>query len=98
MLFLVLGLGQLGVALAVRARRGPDSSRNPALPAAVGVSALLLLAGLQVPVLRELLGTVPLGVADLAWCAAAASLPGLGVLAARRGPGRRGIPDPAVRR
>jgi Ca2+-transporting ATPase len=89
MLFLVLGLGQLGVALAVRARRAPGSSRNPALPAAVAVSAVLMLAGIGVPVLRDLLGTVALTPTDLLWCAVAGSIPGLAVRGVRVARSRR---------
>jgi Ca2+-transporting ATPase len=84
MLFLVLGLGQLGVALAVRARRTPGGDRNPALGAAVALSALLLLAGVTLPPLRDLLGTTALSLTDWAWCAGLSVLPGLGVLAVRR--------------
>jgi Ca2+-transporting ATPase len=84
MLFLVLGLSQLGVALAVRARRVPGGDGNPLLGAAVALSALLLVAGLTVPLLRDLLGTAPLSLADWAWCAGASVLPGLGLVVARR--------------
>ncbi|MGC5032015.1 cation transporting ATPase C-terminal domain-containing protein [Micromonospora sp. DT229] len=60
--FVVLGLAQLGVALAVRAPRPPGGRRdNPALPLAVAVSALLQVAGVLVAPLRDLLGTQPLG-------------------------------------
>ncbi|WP_173086682.1 cation-translocating P-type ATPase [Phytohabitans rumicis] len=122
--FVVLGLAQLGVALAVRASRTPIKDprtpikvlsadqgqtvvdwrsnhsrspmidgeihdrragvrrwrgrpRNPALLAAVGVSALLQVAGVLLPPLRELLGTEPLTAAELVACAAVATLPGL---------------------
>jgi Ca2+-transporting ATPase len=84
MLFLVLGLAQLGVALAVRANRGPGEPGNPALLWAVLLSALLMLAGVTVPLLHDLLGTEPLSLTDWAWCAGAAALPGLGLHAARR--------------
>ncbi|WP_165521935.1 cation-translocating P-type ATPase [Micromonospora zingiberis] len=76
--FVVLGLAQLGVALAVRAPRPPDGRRgNPALPLAVAVSALLQVAGVLLAPLRELLGTAPLGAMDLLACAAVSVLPGL---------------------
>ena len=96
MIFLVVGFSQLGVALAVRAhhrrqglglargaRRARQGDRNPMLGVAVGLSALLLVAGVVVPALRDLLGTEPLSPADWAWCAAAV-LPGVAVAAARR--------------
>ncbi len=88
MLFLVLGLGQLGVALAVRAPRTPGGDRNPMLGWAVALSAGLMVAGVTVPVLRDLLGTGPLSFTDWAWCVGAALLPGLGLLAAKRVSGR----------
>jgi Ca2+-transporting ATPase len=83
MLFLVLGLGQLSVALAVRAHRPPGARGNPALLAAVALSALLLLAGVTVPVLRDLLGTDPISLTDWAWCVGASVAPGLGLSLAR---------------
>jgi Ca2+-transporting ATPase len=83
--FLVLGLAQLGVALAVRAPRNRQHRyANPGLPAAVAVSAVLQVAGVLIPPLRALLGTQPLGPVALAGCAAAATLPGLAVHLARR--------------
>lgn len=76
--FVVLGLAQLGVALAVRAPRPPGARRgNPALPLAVAVSALLQVAGVLVAPLRDLLGTRPLGAVDLLACAVVSVLPGL---------------------
>lgn len=76
--FVVLGLAQLGVALAVRApRTGGPGHRNPALPAAVALSALLQVAGVLLPPLRGLLGTEPLGAAELLACAVVSTLPGL---------------------
>jgi len=89
--FVVLGLGQLGIALAVRAPRRPGGGRNHALAAAVALSALLQLAGVLLPPLRDLLGTEYLSAAELAACAAVATLPGLAVrLAATK---RRGTPN-----
>jgi P-type Ca2+ transporter type 2C len=87
--FVVLGLGQLGVALAVRARRVPGGDRNPSLLAAVALSAVLQLAGVLVRPLRELLGTAPLTGAQLLACVAVAAVPGV-VVALTRGPARRG--------
>jgi P-type Ca2+ transporter type 2C len=57
---LVLGAGQLGVALGARARtapRSPRRERNWALPASVAVAALLLVAAIQLEPLRVLLET-----------------------------------------
>ncbi|WSK45093.1 cation-transporting P-type ATPase [Micromonospora maris] len=76
--FVVLGLAQLGVALAVRAPRPPGGRRgNPALPLAVAISALLQVAGVLVAPLRDLLGTEALGAVELLACAAVSVLPGL---------------------
>jgi Ca2+-transporting ATPase len=87
--FVVLGLGQLGIALAVRAPRRAGGGRNHALTAAVAVSALMQLAGVLVPPLRDLLGTEYLSAAGLAACAAVATLPGLAVWLAERASGPR---------
>ncbi|WP_428982928.1 cation-translocating P-type ATPase [Phytohabitans maris] len=89
--FVVLGLGQLGIALAVRAPRRPGGGRNHALTAAVALSALLQLAGVLLPQLRDLLGTEYLSAAEIAACAAAATLPGLAVWLA--GLKKRGTTD-----
>jgi Ca2+-transporting ATPase len=77
--FVVLGLGQLGIALAVRVPRRPGGPRNPALLAAVALSAVLQVAGVLVPPLRDLLGTDPLTALDLLACAAVAAVPGLAI-------------------
>ncbi|WP_446220648.1 cation-translocating P-type ATPase [Micromonospora sp. IBHARD004] len=97
--FLVLGLAQLGVALAVRVpRRMAARPGNPGLLAAVALSALLQVGGVLLGPLRTLLGTVPLGVPELLACAAVAALPGL-VLRLTRRPGvtpRPGTNGPAA--
>ncbi|GGN84678.1 ATPase [Actinoplanes lobatus] len=77
--FVVLGLAQLGVAMAVRSRRVRGGPGNPALIAAVVISAVLQIAGVLVPVLRELLGTEALTAAELLACAAVSVLPGIGL-------------------
>ncbi|MEV4483893.1 cation-translocating P-type ATPase [Micromonospora coxensis] len=83
--FVVLGLAQLGVALAVRAPRPAGARRaNPGLLLAVAVSAALQVAGVLVGPLRELLGTDPLGADVLLACAAVSALPGLALRLARR--------------
>ncbi|MFF5570169.1 cation-translocating P-type ATPase [Streptomyces luteogriseus] len=64
MMFLVLGATQLGVALGSRAR--PGTLANPFLLVAVGVALSLQAAGVYLPPLRDLLGTEPLQLTDLA--------------------------------
>jgi Ca2+-transporting ATPase len=87
--FVVLGLAQLGVALAVRAPRPRGGRGNPALLAAVALSAVLQVAGVLVPALRELLGTESLTAPQLLGCAAVAILPGLALALGRRRRRRR---------
>ncbi len=82
-LFLVLGLAQLWVAIALRVRRG----RLGWLDAAVAMSVVLQVAGVWVAPLRELLGTEPLTLAEVALCAAVAAIPGIAVFLVYR---RRG--------
>ncbi|GAA0725142.1 cation-translocating P-type ATPase C-terminal domain-containing protein [Dactylosporangium roseum] len=74
-LFAVLGLAQLGVALALRARGG--GHRNWGLDLAVALSLALQLGALWLPPLRDLLGTEPLTLPQLAGCLAVAAVPGL---------------------
>jgi Ca2+-transporting ATPase len=81
MVFTVLGLAQLGVALAVRATPVPGGERNPALLAAVALSAVLQVAGVAFGPLRTLLGTEPLTLAQFALGALASAVPGILVLA-----------------
>ena len=81
--FLTLGLGQLGVALALRAPRHGASWRDRGLEAAVLVASLCQLAGVLVPGLRDLLGTEALPARDIVLLVAAAGLPGLLVAAGR---------------
>jgi Ca2+-transporting ATPase len=63
MVFLTLGVTQLGVALGVRARAG--TTANPFLLVAVAAAFALQVAGLYLPPLRDLLGTQPLPLTDL---------------------------------
>jgi len=94
--FVVLGLAQLGVALAVRVPRRRGGSRNPSLAAAVALSAVLQVAAVGWAPLRTLLGTQPLTVAQLLGCAAVAVVPG-GALALVQAVARRwGRRSPAV--
>ncbi|WUJ05621.1 cation-transporting P-type ATPase [Actinoplanes sp. NBC_00393] len=76
-MFLVLGLAQLGVALAVRATAVSGTARNWSLIAAVAVCALLQVAGVAAAPLRGLLGTEPLTAATILACTAVAAVPGL---------------------
>ncbi|GAA2607567.1 cation-translocating P-type ATPase [Paractinoplanes durhamensis] len=84
-MFVVLGLAQLGVALAVRARTTSGGERNPWLPAAVALSGLLQVAGVVTEPLRTLLGTEPLTALELLGCALIAVLPGVALRLLRHG-------------
>ncbi len=84
-IFLTLGLGQLGVALALRAPRAGAGWRDRGLEAAVLLAGLCQLAGVLVPGLRDLLGTEPLAADQLLLLSAAAAVPGLLVAAGRKG-------------
>jgi Ca2+-transporting ATPase len=75
--FLVLGLGQLGVALALRARLAHRALRERGLDLAVALSAGMLALGCVVPVLRDLLGTVALDVPLVFVLLVVAAVPGL---------------------
>jgi Ca2+-transporting ATPase len=75
--FVVLGMAQLGVALAVRAHRVPGKGGNRGLLVAVALSALLQIGGVAIPALQTLLGTAGLTLVDLLACAALAAVPGL---------------------
>ncbi|NMO57286.1 cation-transporting P-type ATPase [Actinoplanes sp. TBRC 11911] len=84
-MFVVLGLAQLGVALAVRAKPAPGVSRNRWLLAAVSLSAALQVAGAQLAPLQTLLGTRALTGSELIGCALIAIVPGLLLRVVRRG-------------
>ncbi len=86
--FVTLGLAQLGVALAVRAPRRPDTGGNPSLGVAVAISAFLQIIAVYWGPLRDLLGTDPLSAAQLVSCAVVACVPGA-VTAAVLAAGRR---------
>jgi Ca2+-transporting ATPase len=83
-MFVVLGLAQLGVALAVRAEAAPGTRRNRSLLAAVAASGVLQVAGVLLPPLQALLGTEPLTAVELLGCAAVATIPGLALRLVRR--------------
>ncbi|WP_327002092.1 cation-transporting P-type ATPase [Dactylosporangium sp. NBC_01737] len=74
-LFVVLGLAQLGVALALRVRG--SGQRNWSLDAAVALSLVLQLGAVWLPPLQSLLGTEPLTLTQALGCAAVAAVPGL---------------------
>jgi Ca2+-transporting ATPase len=76
--FLALGLGQLGVAWAIRSRARSRSARHaPGVGAAVAVSALVLVGATLFAPLQELLGTSALDPRDLVVAVLAALVPGL---------------------
>jgi Ca2+-transporting ATPase len=86
MLFVVLGLAQLGVALAVRSRRTPANRwANPGLLAAIALSALAQIAAVTIEPLRLLLRTQPLSLTELAICAAVAAIPGIVLALVKKG-------------
>lgn len=85
--FLVLGLAQLGVALASRDRGA--ARRGAFLTVAVAVAALLMVAAVELPILRELLRTTSPGTATWLVAAGLAAVPGLGLRALRLLGGRR---------
>lgn len=101
-IFVTLGLGQLGLALALRTRRRAPGSRAGALWWAVAVAAALQLAGVYVAPLNELLTTQPLPWSTLLVCVALALLPGAVLAALRRGghkshpPGTKEPSEPLV--
>ena len=74
-IFLVLGLAQLGVALAVRAHGA--GRRNPFLIGAVATAVVLQVCGVLVPGLRTLLETSPLPPEMWLRCLLLATIPGL---------------------
>jgi P-type Ca2+ transporter type 2C len=78
-MFIVLGLAQLGVALAVRAKAAPGTRRNWSLLGAVVLSGVLQVGGVLIGPLRLLLGTRPLTLGELLACVAVAAIPGLGL-------------------
>jgi Ca2+-transporting ATPase len=84
MAFVTLGLAQLGIALAVRARRQPGLAGNPSLYAAVGLSAVLQVGAVQLPPLQRLLVTDSLSWGQWVVCVVAAVIPGLAVAVYRR--------------
>ncbi|MEU4689948.1 cation-transporting P-type ATPase [Actinoplanes sp. NPDC023714] len=92
-MFLVLGLAQLGVALAVRAAPAPGTARNTSLLAAVALCALLQVAGVLFGPLRALLGTEPLTATTMLACVGAATLPGLLLRLRRAGGSVRETPS-----
>ncbi|HET6532346.1 MAG TPA: HAD-IC family P-type ATPase, partial [Actinoplanes sp.] len=82
--FVVLGLAQLGVALAVRARPEPGTPPNRSLLWAIAVSGVLQVAGVLLPPLQALLGTEALTAAELMVCLMVAAVPGVALRLVRR--------------
>jgi P-type Ca2+ transporter type 2C len=62
---------------------GWHTARSRFLDLAVAGAVLLQLAGVYLPPIRALLGTDPLGLAELAVAALAATLPGFVIIARR---------------
>lgn len=87
MVFVTLGLCQLGLALAVRSA-GPRW-RNPGLLGAVALSALAQVAAVVLPPLRSLLGTQSLTLAQWGICVLFALTPALVYTAWRRLPAEK---------
>jgi len=85
--FLTLGLGQLAVALALRAPRTGWDWRERGLELAVLLAGACQLAGVAVPGVRELLGTEPIGLGTTLLLAAIAVAPAVLVAVARRAGG-----------
>jgi len=88
-IFLTLGLSQLGVALALRAKVRHRTLRQRGLEVAVLAAVVLQLAGAYVGPLQELLGTQPVPAAELLGVLALSVVPG-GLLALVRAVRSRG--------
>jgi Ca2+-transporting ATPase len=74
-IFLTLGLAQLWVALALRARIPHRTIHQRSLEAAVLAAAVLQIAGVYLPPLQSLLGTEPVGGGTLLALTAVAAIP-----------------------
>lgn len=86
MLFTILTLSQVGIALALRARRASIFARrgNPALPAAVALTLAMQLAALYWPPLSAVLGVGALGAVDMALFLAVSCVPLIAIEARKR--------------
>ncbi len=82
--FLTLGLGQLAVALALRAPRAGWGWRQRGLEAAILLAAAVQVAGVWMPALSGLLGTTVPDSSTSILLVALAAIPGVGVALARR--------------
>lgn len=94
--FLTLGLGQLAVAWAVRARATGLRLQERALQLMVLLAASLMLLGTATGPLQALLGTTALDARTIAISAAAALLPGVVVALLLRAGGRHGRSGPTT--
>ncbi len=92
-IFLILGLAQLGVAVALRAPRRGVGWRGRGLELSVLGAALLQVAGVTVPFLRELLGTQPIELSDGPLLLLLALVPAVVVAVGRRLRLRAGSPS-----
>ena len=86
MAYVVLGLAQLGVAIALRRPRPRGERGLRFLDVAVAGALVAQVGPLFIPPLRELLSLQPLSITRLAVAAAFAILPGLTVAVRRRRP------------
>ena len=75
--FLVLGAGQLGIAMALRSARRGVGLHGRWLELAAAGALLLMVAAVWLPPMRQLLGTHPLPLGLAAAALAAAAIPGL---------------------
>jgi Ca2+-transporting ATPase len=95
--FVTLGLGQLGVALALRSPRRPGWQwRERGLELAVLAAGTLQVAGALVPGLRELLGVEPTSMPELLILIAIGVVPGLLIAGSRRRVDRASLAEPAT--
>jgi Ca2+-transporting ATPase len=95
--FVTLGLGQLGVALALRSPRGPGWQwRERGLELAVLAAGTLQVAGALVPGLRELLGVEPTSMPELLILIAIGVVPGLLIAGSRRWVDRASLAEAAT--
>ena len=84
LVFLCLGLSQLGLALALRAPRDEAGWRARGLEFAVVLAGLLLVAAIVWEPLRRLVGTETIGVQEALVAAALAAVPGIVVAVRQR--------------
>ncbi len=82
--FVALGFGQLSVAMALRSQVRPRRLRDRAVELSVAGAVALQLLALYVPLLRDLLGTVPLSGTEVLVVGVLGTLPGVTLRLFRR--------------